>query len=377
MNFSKWARRGLSALVAVMVPASLVAANPALAAGKGGGSKPGGSATTFVGRATGIAGTLLGGPIVLSDAVLPRKGGMVQNSALTLRAAGSTLGLAANLATDVAHVATIGQLQRVDSEASLADVNLDLVNALGINLLHLDAGLLMSKVWGECDLLGVPHLGGWFNPAQVNLHVLGLKVDLAVTGGNNQKILDLDVLGLGRVVIVLNELTQHDGVITANALHVTVTSLVSGVLTKTVDLVLSGAKAGLKCGLAVPKKGDFITGGGWIMKDGHKANFAIAGGKKTDGTCWWGHLLFNDKQGNVVKANGLTGCNVLANLGDLSTFDGLADPHTFVARAADHGEPGSDDRFGLKHGNLELIDPLGDGVDTIDGGNIQLHTPKA
>ena len=153
---------------------------------------------------------------------------------------------------------------------------------------------------------------------------------------------------------------------------------------------------------------DFLTGGGWIVHNGAKANFGVAGGCK-HGSPTWGHLEYIDHG---------TGLNVhwTSITGYFFWDDGSngTDPQTgqpigtrkicgtartnqfgdvnFAVRARDAGEPGVNDQF-----DIRLTDSTGTIVyyDTTTecfphflgsyapcaagnggGGNIQLHKPN-
>ncbi|OLB20387.1 MAG: hypothetical protein DMG47_06455 [Acidobacteria bacterium] len=108
---------------------------------------------------------------------------------------------------------------------------------------------------------------------------------------------------------------------------------------------------------------DFLTGGGWIVYNGNKANFGVAGGCK-HGSPTWGHLEYIDHG---------TGLNVhwTSITGYFFVDDGTGtDPQTgqptgtrgicgtartnlygdvnFAVRAKDAGEPGVNDQFDIR-----------------------------
>ena len=159
-------------------------------------------------------------------------------------------------------------------------------------------------------------------------------------------------------------------------------------------LVASGSALAWQC--------DFLTGGGFIVKNGAKANFGVAGGCK-NGSPTWGHLEYIDHG---------TGLNVhWTSITAYLEVDTSADSHgqptgarricgtartnlfgdvDFVVQARDAGEPGVTDQFDmrLRKAGIVVYDTTaecfphylgspapcapGDG----GGGNIQLHAPN-
>jgi hypothetical protein len=146
---------------------------------------------------------------------------------------------------------------------------------------------------------------------------------------------------------------------------------------------------------------DFLTGGGFIINKGAKANFGVGGGCK-DGMPTWGHLEYID-HGSGLNVHWTS---ITAYLEESSgTYDGrpigsrficgkartnLPPPNDddvdFAVRAKDAGEPGVMDEFDIqltKSGavvyttNFNFAGPphkLNDGNG--GGGNIQLHKPN-
>jgi hypothetical protein len=162
----------------------------------------------------------------------------------------------------------------------------------------------------------------------------------------------------------------------------------------TLALALASGAANADC--------DFLTGGGFIIVDGAKANFGVGGGCK-HGTPTWGHLEYIDHGiGLNVHWTSITGYSKEGS--DTTDSQGrplgtrficgtartnLPSPNddvNFVVRARDTGEPGVMDEFDiqLKKGVVivySTTDPLflahhqlndGNG----GGGNIQLHSPN-
>ncbi len=153
---------------------------------------------------------------------------------------------------------------------------------------------------------------------------------------------------------------------------------------------------------------DFLTGGGWIVFNGNKANFGVGGGCK-HGSPTWGHLEYIDhgtgwnvhwtsiteyqflddgsngtdpKTGQPIGTRKICGTARTNQFGDVN----------FAVRARDAGEPGVNDQF-----DIRLTDSTGTIVwySTANectwhylgsyapcapgnggGGNIQLHKPN-
>jgi hypothetical protein len=145
-----------------------------------------------------------------------------------------------------------------------------------------------------------------------------------------------------------------------------------------------------------PEKCDFLTGGGFIVRDtGAKGTFGVGGGCKHGQP--WGHLEYHD-HGTGLNVHWLTITGYLI----VSTSGGENDPKRtggryicgtartnqfgdvdFVVGAEDNGEPGVDDRFiiRLRQGAVTVYTTEGDsnktlGGDGPGGGNIQLHKPN-
>ena len=126
----------------------------------------------------------------------------------------------------------------------------------------------------------------------------------------------------------------------------------------------------------VPRPCDFTTGGGFVFKDnGARVNFGIVGGCKHEG--FYGHVNVVDHD-TGLHING----PVTAYLDPFptSSYRDLCgtDKKTgikFRVRTQDNGEPGGDDRFGVKFGEDVVVSTreLGPPGPTGGGGNIQLH----
>lgn len=155
---------------------------------------------------------------------------------------------------------------------------------------------------------------------------------------------------------------------------------------------------------------DFLTGGGWIVPFGAKANFGAGGGCK-HGSPTWGHLQYIDRgttplptiaplnvhwtsitayierESNTDSKGRLIGVRDIC--GTARTNQVYGDVY-FIVRARDAGEPGVNDTFDIRlrdRGPNGAVGPivystefegfphkLGDGGP--GGGNIQLHKPN-
>ena len=165
---------------------------------------------------------------------------------------------------------------------------------------------------------------------------------------------------------------------------------------KTMKLLL-GAIGLMLCASAVlawevPPPDDFLTGGGWILRNsGAKANFGVGGGTKNGN--WWGHLEYIDHgTGLDVHATSITGYSFV----DDNTRDvcGFADTNQFgqVAfhlRAADFDKASNqsesgEDTFIIRLGQSGVIVYTTEGDSNHNlggggsgGGDIQLHKGNA
>jgi hypothetical protein len=134
----------------------------------------------------------------------------------------------------------------------------------------------------------------------------------------------------------------------------------------------------------VPTPCDFITGGGFVFTDlGERANFGAHGGCKHGG--FWGHVNYVDHGGFMgVTPYHVSSIEITGYLmGDFGSPTGReicgwartnADETVrFRVRMEDNGEPGRNDRFGIRLENGYLVTTrfLADGGP--GGGNIQLH----
>jgi hypothetical protein len=164
-------------------------------------------------------------------------------------------------------------------------------------------------------------------------------------------------------------------------------ALLTGVL-----LLASGSAFAWPC--------DFLTGGGFIVHNGNKANFGVGGGCK-DGAPTWGHLEYIDHgTGLNVHWTSITayievdsqdgkqplGARQVCGTARTNLFGDV----DFVVQARDSGEPGVNDQFDIRLRKMGAIvydttqqcfphylgsdAPCAPGAN--GGGNIQLHKPN-
>ena len=115
---------------------------------------------------------------------------------------------------------------------------------------------------------------------------------------------------------------------------------------------------------------DFLTGGGFIIHNGNKANFGVGGGCK-DGSPTFGHLEYIDHGiGLNVHWTSITGYFELDSSSDANgrptggrlicgtATTNLFGDVDFVVQARDAGEPGVNDNFDirLRQGGLVVYD---------------------
>ncbi|MCA9508323.1 MAG: hypothetical protein KC505_07885 [Myxococcales bacterium] len=300
---------------------------------------------SYGGRAKVLGAQILNIPLSLIDTQeLPSEGGQLEDSLLEVGFPLSSLG---TFFGNVLHATSIGDGNISESEASVADVgiNLDLLGAISVK-----ANFLAARAYQTCDneLFGVSEVAG------LNIN----NKEVIVTGEKNQ----IYNLLVGRIII--NEQIEDETGITVNALHI----IVDGIL----DVVISSARAAIECrSEELCNEGDFITGGGWINVDkNNKGNFAIAGGIKNGNL--WGHLNFVDHK-SKTKIHGVQILSYESLDKNTRLIRGLASVnqdknYTYEAIVSDYGEPGKSDTFWLKVENgLEYGEVI------LGGGNIQLH----
>jgi len=317
-------------------------------------------ATRFSGQATVVQASVAGlQPLVLVDTgPLPEEGGAQEATLLEYPVTGLPDPLNGALQAQVLHAATVGQGNRSDSEASVANLDLSLAGNT------ISADFLMARARAECQG-GKASVSGSSEIAALTVN----GQNLTVSGQPNQTV------SVGPVTVVINEqqafVDGDFGDITVNALHVTVRDPLSGATLA--DVIISSAHADIICAGAPPSGKDFVTGGGWITgtPSGAKANFGVAGGTKPNNALW-GHLSYID-HGNGMKVKG-TGVTAYAVTGETSRhIEGTCEINsaagTYRIDVSDNGEPGRKDTFSISLSNGYVASGK------LGGGNIQLHTP--
>jgi hypothetical protein len=140
----------------------------------------------------------------------------------------------------------------------------------------------------------------------------------------------------------------------------------------------------------VPSPCDFITGGGFIFGDaGERITFGAHGGCKKNGpdAPFWGHLNYIDHDGfagvvpyhvHSVQITGYLIDRPFPNARDICGFaqTNAGELLRFRIRMEDNGEPGINDRFGIRLENGYLVTARSLGGHHPGGGNIQLHKPN-
>lgn len=328
----------------------------ALIAGPTGGRAAAAAATTFSGRATVISGQVAGIPVTLVDTgPVDAGGGQLHASLLEYPISGLPDATGGALTARVLHATVVAEGNKSTAEAVVADFAL---NAAGQKI---SAEFLGARVSATCNS-GAASI-------TASSEVAGLTVNgQQITVGTQPQTITLPVGS-----IVINEqpvasASGDSGAVTVNAIHIMLTDPVLG--TKT-DLVVASAHADIACATEPTAGGcankDFVTGGGWITRQGARANFAVAGGFGG-----WGHLLYIEHGSNFkVKGTGVTAYGPGTTGPTSRQIDGTADwtggSGTYHVEVADNGEPGRSDTFALVLSN-------GYGAaGTLDGGNIQLH----
>ena len=114
-----------------------------------------------------------------------------------------------------------------------------------------------------------------------------------------------------------------------------------------------------------------VTGGGWIVRDGVRANFGFNVKYQKNGNAQ-GQMLYIEHRpagdyvvkSNVISTLSIAGGHTAITIGK-ATINGVGN-NAFRLTVVDNGEPGSNDQFGLIAGDINLA-PV-----TISGGNIQV-----
>jgi hypothetical protein len=343
--------------------------------------------TTFSGQATALKGNVLGvGPLVTVDC----KDTAAQSSTICLAATGSFSGAteindeasvfcypsapgncvitAPNLtgsllALDVLHASVVSRGNTSSAEAYVAQFELNLPGAT------ISATALRTTAEAKCTN-GVPSVkGGESTTVTIN------GTTYSVAAGTESAPITLP----GGGFIVLNEGASSGRAgndITVTALHVYIPMVI--------DLYVAQAHADITCATnGCAGKNAFVTSGGFIIWNGAKAHFAVAGRNLTA----WGHVLYGptklhvkDPMANVYDTRaGLQGDSDYQKFAahvppapTPDTFQGAAiltfsDPSgSGQVLVIDMGEPGRSDFFEIEATNASAWG-------TLAGGNIQMH----
>lgn len=258
---------------------------------------------------------------------------------------------------------TLGSGQLATSFASVTALSLGIDAGL-TNVADVSAGVLQATSRAEC-VNGTPVLSGGANLVDATVRVLdGLEIALPVNPAPNTTI---DVGGLA--TLTLNEQIKTANSITVNALHLTV----NVPLVATVDVIISHAHSDIECNGTVPPPNcsvkDFVTGGGFVIRDGKRVSISVHGGIDKSGG-------FRPSGLNVVDHG--TGRHIQAK--DIDAYGSPAATQrvlhfpagNWTATVTDNGEPGRTDTFHVTDGSYAA----GSTEAAIGGGNIQLHQPK-
>lgn len=331
------------------------------------GSKPTTTTTTpntYAGRATVLNASVtalsaLGLPITVPLTVsdtgeLDPTGGMRDANFLNV---GTPAPLAVDLS--VASAVTVGSGHTTDSTASVTGLNVDISSGL----VQIGADVLQSNAIATCASGTASYTA--------KSTVLGLVINgkTYLANGSPNQTITLPNLA----TIIINEQDTVNGRKFVNALHVIVNGALAGLVKA--DVVVSHADVGITCGTTTTPNcpvQDFVTGGGYVMMNGAKANFGFVGGLKPNGL--QGHLQFNDKSATGPRISGKTvtsysGTGLARQVVYGCTVNGTAS--TCTMNVTDNGEPGTSDLFGLSTSGGYAT-----GSQVISGGNIQLHKPS-
>jgi hypothetical protein len=203
-------------LVAVAVMLISLLAWPTAGLAQLGGLLPSPTTSTVTGQATAVRATLLGILGTTTTTVLSDTGTLAGITDVR-NASQLTGGIPSLLGAEVLQAATIGGPNQVDSEASLANLSLNI------------AGIGISAKFAMAQASQVTGAVGSGRSSIDNLAINGAAV--VVTGQPNQTV----AIPGGQIVI--NEQTILPGSVTVNALHVVVNGIA--------DVVISSAAAGI------------------------------------------------------------------------------------------------------------------------------------
>jgi hypothetical protein len=306
-----------------------------------------------------LLGTLVAGVHLVDAGPLASSGGSDAEELLHLSSpAPIALDASVGLAT------TLGSGQLATSFASVAALSLG-VDAGLTSVADVSAGVIQATSRAEC-VNGSASLSGGANLVNASISVLGAPaIVLPINPGPNTTI---NVGGLA--TLTLNEQIVTPGSVTVNALHLSVN--VPGVAA--VDVILSHAHSDIACNgtqpPACPVK-DFVTGGGYVVKDGSRVSFSVHGGlDKSGGFRPSGLNVVDHGTGQHIQSHGI---DAYGDPSPTSTKRVLHFPDgNWTVSVADNGEPGRADTFQVAGPGYTA----GSTSTAIGGGNLQLHLPK-
>jgi hypothetical protein len=305
------------------------------------------SRISYSGQSFSVKTTVSSTTTVLADTgSLPSSGGALEASSLS--------GTVSQTVTSTTlHAATIGQGDRVRSEASVGNL------AITAGLNSITADLAMSRSMALSQGVRASVSG--------NSHVVGLVVNgtpVAASGQPNQTV----ALPDGQLIInqQITSGSGDTGSITVNALHL--------VLSSGTDVVLGSSRAGVVAGSQnCSNSKDFATGGGWIPPEGGaKQTFGIVGGVEQNEP-FEGHVLYVNHATNDRLEGRIT--NYVPGTGNFREMDGVGEfngqSQTFHIRVVDASQNGTGDEFRVTFLVPPRVPPEQGGV--IEGGNVQIH----
>lgn len=306
-----------------------------------------------------LLGTLTAGVHLVEAGPIPSTGGSDAEELLHLsNPAPLALDASVGLAT------TFGSGQVASSFASVAAVSLG-IDAGATSIADISAGVLQATSRAEC-VNGAAVLSGGASLLNASISVLGSEpIVLPLNPGPNTSI------NVGSLAtLTLNEQIVGPGSITVNALHLTVD--VPHVAS--VDVIISHAHSDISCNGTQPPPcpvKDFVTGGGYVIKDGEKVSFSVHGGLDKDGGFRPSGLNVVDHgTGQHIQSKGI---DAYGDPSPTSTKRVLHFPEgNWTVSIADNGEPGRTDTFQVAGPGYTA----GSTSTAIGGGNLQLHLPK-
>lgn len=258
---------------------------------------------------------------------------------------------------------TLGSGQLATSFASVAALSLGIDAGL-TSVADVGAGVLQATSRAEC-VNGAPVLTGGANLVDATVRVLdGVEIALPVNPAPNTSI---NVGGLA--TLTLNEQIRTADSITVNALHLTV----KVPLVADVDVIIAHAHSDIECNGTVPPPNcsvkDFVTGGGFVIRDGKRVSFSVHGGvDKSGGFRPSGLNVVDHGSGQHIQAKDIDAYGTPTSTQRVLHFPG----GNWTATVTDNGEPGRSDTFQVSDGSYTA----GSTGTAIGGGNIQLHQPK-